>query len=335
VGFVGAGPAAQAIHLPTLARLEDLYRVAHVMDVDADAAVRVAARYGAASSTSMDEMLADENVDVVVLCSPPAFHAGQVQAACRAGVRAVLCEKPLAMDLDEARQVAEVISQTGVPVIVGAMHLFDPAWSWVRGELDGPVTAVSSHISLPPNAWFEDFATELLGRPEFPAPPLDTPDARGAFLRRVFLNLVIHDLPLVRRLAPVIDEVLFAHVVEPFGYAARYRSGDTVVDLTGGFARTWSPDWSLAIETEASSAHVDFPPSYVHSGSARACVSTAHGTRTLSPRGANGYEGEWRALAAVARGAETPDTGVDDAVADLEFAVRLADAFAEEVRSTR
>jgi myo-inositol 2-dehydrogenase / D-chiro-inositol 1-dehydrogenase len=56
VGFVGAGPVTQAIHLPTLARLTELFTVTHVTDIAdeiaASVAARVAARVGARSSTS-------------------------------------------------------------------------------------------------------------------------------------------------------------------------------------------------------------------------------------------------------------------------------------------
>ena len=47
VGIIGAGAVTQAIHLPTLARLPDQFRVVTVMDVDAGAAELVAARAGA------------------------------------------------------------------------------------------------------------------------------------------------------------------------------------------------------------------------------------------------------------------------------------------------
>src|SRR5829696_5750386 len=116
VGFLGAGPATQAIHLPTLARLQGLLEVVHVTDVGADVARSVAARVGARHSTSMEELLGDKDVEVVAICSPHRFHAEQVIAACRAGVRGVLCEKPFATTAEEATQIAQVSAETGVPI---------------------------------------------------------------------------------------------------------------------------------------------------------------------------------------------------------------------------
>src|SRR4051812_32500688 len=126
VGILGAGPVTQAIHLPTLARLRDVFHGARIMDVDASVAESVAGRVGAAWTTDIDELLADENVQIVVICSPHQFHAAQVVAACRAGKQAVLCEKPFAMTKAEAEEIAAVAAETKTPIIVGAMHTFDP-----------------------------------------------------------------------------------------------------------------------------------------------------------------------------------------------------------------
>ena len=167
VGFLGAGPVTQAIHLPALARLTDTYRVATVMDISADIAASVAGRVGARSTTSVDDMLSDPDVDVVAICSPHRFHAEQVIAACRAGKRAVLCEKPFAMSGAEAEVITAVSAETGVPIVVGAMHVYDPGWRAVRssGAPWNPAHTVRSSIVLPPNARFEDFATEVITRP--------------------------------------------------------------------------------------------------------------------------------------------------------------------------
>jgi myo-inositol 2-dehydrogenase / D-chiro-inositol 1-dehydrogenase len=171
VGFVGTGPVTQAIHLPTLARLTELFTVTHVTDITDEIATSVAARVGARSSTSIDELLGDPRVDVVAVCSPHQFHAAQVIDACRAGKKAVLCEKPFATSADEAAEIAAVSAETEVPIIVGAMHAFDPGWldavaHW--NDLPAKSHTLRSSIVLPPNSRFEDFATEVITRPDPP-----------------------------------------------------------------------------------------------------------------------------------------------------------------------
>src|SRR5207247_5670149 len=128
VGVIGAGPVTQAIHLPTLATLADRLRVVHVMDVDGAVAAAVAARTGARSTTDVQALLDDAAVDVVAVCSPHQFHAEQVEAATKAGKRGILCEKPLATTVEQAQRIADVSASSGVPVVVGAMHVHDPAF---------------------------------------------------------------------------------------------------------------------------------------------------------------------------------------------------------------
>ena len=339
MGILGAGPVTQAIHLPSLARLRGILEVRHIMDVDPAVAGSVAARVGARSSTSMEELLADPAVEIVAICSPHQFHAVQVIAACRAGKKAVLCEKPFAMNGEEAAAIAAVSAETGVPIVVGAMHTFDPGWlaaeaAW--GNLPEQVHTVRSSIVLPPNPRFEDFATEIVGRtppaPPAPAPDKDTaPDTAAvkAMLTGGVMGLAIHDLPLVRRFAPDFRavEVLHAQTVMPFGYVISLRAGDVAIELRAAMNGTWEPSWTFEAIGNDASLSIDFTPSYVHAGSATARIRTAAGTTVLGPFGHNGYEGEWRKLAEIARGTGTaprPETLIHD----LEFALAIADAAA-------
>lgn len=338
VGILGAGPVTQAIHLPSLARLRDILEVRHIMDVDPAVAESVAARVGARFSTSMEELLADPAVEIVAICSPHQFHAVQVIAACRAGKKAVLCEKPFAMNGEEAAAIAAVSAETGVPIVVGAMHAFDPGWlaaesAW--GNLPDQVHTVRSSIILPPNPRFEDFATEIVGRTPPPAAANATADDAAAVKAKLtggIMGLAIHDLPLVRRFAPDFRsvEVLHAQTVLPFGYVISLRAGNVAIELRAAMNGTWEPSWTFEAIGHNASLSIDFTPSYVHAGSATARIRTAAGTTVLGPFGHNGYEGEWRKLAELARGtgeAPHPETLIHD----LEFALAIADATAARV----
>src|ERR1700712_3690156 len=205
VGILGAGPVTQAIHLPTLARLTDTFRVAAIMDVDEDIARSVASRVGARPTTDMGSLLSDPEVEGVVICSPHQFHADQVIAACRAGKKAVLCEKPFATTSEQPEAIAAVATETGVPVLVGAMHTFDPGWLAAKvnwGDLPETANYIRSSIVLPPNPRFEDFATEVITRPAARQPDYDDPDVIAGMVNGGVLGLAIHDLPLVRTFLP-------------------------------------------------------------------------------------------------------------------------------------
>lgn len=333
VGILGAGPVTQAIHLPSLARLRGTLAVRHVMDVDPQVAESVAARVGARFSTTVEDLLADPAVDIVAVCSPHQFHAAQVIAACRAGKKAVLCEKPFAMNGEEAAAISAVSAETGVPIVVGAMHTFDPAWlaaeaAW--GDLPGQVHTVRSSIVLPPNPRFEDFATEIVGRVPLPSRDSTGPEAIRAMLTGGVMGLAIHDLPLVRRFAPDFAsvEVLHAETVRPFGYLISLRAGSVTIELRAAMNNTWEPAWTFEAIGHDASLCLDFTPSYVHAGSATARIRRAGSTTVLGPFGHNGYEGEWRELAGIARGTGSAP-GADTLLHDLEFALAIAGAAAD------
>lgn len=335
VGFLGAGPVTQAIHLPSLARLTDLFHVAHVVDVDPRVAESVANRVGSRHSASMDELLANPAVEVVAICSPHQFHAAHVIAACRAGKRAILCEKPFAVSGEEAAAIGTVSAETGVPIIVGAMHTFDPGWLAAEklwGDLPATAHTIRSSIVLPPNARFEDFATEVIARPETPQRDLSDPSIVSAMLEGGILGLAIHDLPLVRRFVPEFAdlEVLRAEVVPPFGYAFLVRAAGRTIEMTAAMNSTWKPDWTFEAIGPHAALKVTFTPSYVHAGSAVAEFMDNRHTIVAGPFDHNGYEGEWRRIAEiVTRSVSAPDP--QSLIDDLRFALAIVEGVRAQV----
>jgi myo-inositol 2-dehydrogenase / D-chiro-inositol 1-dehydrogenase len=329
VGVIGAGPAAQAIHLPTLATMADRFRVVHVMDVDEAVASAVAARAGARSTTDVQVLLDDRAVDVVVICSPHQFHAEQVEAAAKAGKRGILCEKPLATTVEQAQRIAEISASSGIPVVVGAMHVHDPAFvaaSRAWGTLPEEATLVKVVVYLPSNDEMVELSTDLAAPAPAPGPPgeLSAPESRAAAVRAGILGLAIHNLPLVRRFVPSIEQVLSAGFVPPSGYELTLRGGGTVAQLLALMPGRWRPEWSLHAFGSGSELHVQFPPSYVLGGSATASLRTDHSeTSWRYPR--NGYQAEWLHLADVVEGHTDLAVPVQTAVDDLLYALHLAD----------
>lgn len=101
IGFLGAGQATQAIHLPVLASIRDRFEIRWVMDVDSAVAGVVAGLVDAKAATDIAPVLDDPDVAIVVICSPSTLHAEQILATCAAGKKAILCEKPLAWNREE------------------------------------------------------------------------------------------------------------------------------------------------------------------------------------------------------------------------------------------
>jgi len=328
VGFLGGGAVTQAIHLPALSHLTDLFTVRAVMDASETTARAVAARTGARATTSVDDVLNDESVDVVVVCSPPEFHAEQAIAACRAQKRAVLCEKPLATTVEDASRIVRACAETGVPLLVGTMHAFDPGWI-AFAETWGPTQGSAQHIrcsvALPPNQRFEEFATEVTNRaaqvPPSPAPPV----AVANLLRGGILGLATHDLPLIRVfLTDPADIVVRAvQTLAPFGYLIVFSAGEQVVELHAYVSNTWHPRWSLEAYADDRIGTVEFTPSYVQAGSATCAVRSAERQVQLGPFDHNGYVEEWRHVYEVTHG-HPLRYAPSDLLADLTFALDLA-----------
>lgn len=332
VGFVGAGPVTQAIHLPALARLEDRFRVVRVMDVDPDIAAAVASRVGADWTTDVARVTDADDIDIVVIGSPHRFHSEQAIAAARAGKRSVLCEKPLAVSVQDADEVRAVFAETGVPLIIGAMHLFDPAWqaaSMVWGDLPTTAHTIRNSIVLPPNARFEDFAAKVITRPVSTSRDRRDPTIAAQMIRDGLIGLAVHDLPLIRGFCPDFNDVVVrsALVPHPSGYRVDLDAGGVAVQLAAVNTQGWQPDWTLDIVSDDRALHVVFPPSYVQAGSATVTLTDADGVRTFGPYAMNGYEAEWRYIAAVAGGeVAPPDPTV--VVDDVRFALAIADGAA-------
>jgi myo-inositol 2-dehydrogenase / D-chiro-inositol 1-dehydrogenase len=295
------------------------------MDVDAGVAERVAARCGATSTTNADAVLQNPNVDIVVVCSPNAMHAAQVIAACQAAKLAVLCEKPLAESHTEAELIRAAATASGTNIVVGAMHVYDPAYSaayraWLEQDDDAVFT--QSSIFLPVN----DFFTEQAAEPASP-PPLPTSGAGfsdAVMLRGAVLGLAIHNLPLLRQFHKQLGQLASAHFIRPFGYAMVASNELQTLELLGYMGGSWPSNWALRTVGHSCELRVMFPPSFVLAGSSRAELVTADSTRVFE-FDTNGYQGEWAAIYDAVAGGAAPLVSLDDVVDDVMYALDLAD----------
>lgn len=130
VGVVGVGRHATGNLYPNLAPagLELVATCAR----HRERAQAAATRWGAAHAfDGVAEMLAAVELDGVVVCVPPGSYAEVVTACLDAGTP-VFCEKPGAASSDEARALGALSAARGVPVVVGYMKRFAPAYRKAR-----------------------------------------------------------------------------------------------------------------------------------------------------------------------------------------------------------
>ena len=161
LGIVGAGGFAGFLADATASMPSVALRA--VADTRREAAQRLAAAYDARAVGSWEELLSDDTVDAVVVATPPAGHAAIATAALEAG-KHVLCEKPLALDDADARELVEAVERTGRVLVVDHVLRYNPllrALTRLRGSLLGPVQRFcfendASDEDLGPDHWFWD-----------------------------------------------------------------------------------------------------------------------------------------------------------------------------------
>jgi 1,5-anhydro-D-fructose reductase (1,5-anhydro-D-mannitol-forming) len=117
---------------PALTRAEGT-RLAAVCSRDLARAEEVARQFGFARAyDSYQQLLSDDGVDAVYICTPNSLHAEQTIAAARAG-KHVLVEKPMALSVAEAEAMVEACDAAGVRLGLGFHLRHHPAHHEVRG----------------------------------------------------------------------------------------------------------------------------------------------------------------------------------------------------------
>jgi predicted dehydrogenase len=133
MGVIGCGAIAQIMHIPYLDEHER-FELVSLCDSNAAVLKAVGDRYQVEKRyTSMDEMLANDDLDGVVICHAGS-HRDSVIAALDAG-KHVLVEKPLAWNLRETEEVAARASQSDRIVQLGYHKLYDPAFSFAKEQI--------------------------------------------------------------------------------------------------------------------------------------------------------------------------------------------------------
>jgi len=85
-------------------------------------------------TTDLDEALALEEIDAVILCTPTAMHASQAKQCMKAG-KHVQVEIPLADSWEEAEAVANMQKETGLVCMVGHTRRFNPSHQWMYNSI--------------------------------------------------------------------------------------------------------------------------------------------------------------------------------------------------------
>jgi myo-inositol 2-dehydrogenase/D-chiro-inositol 1-dehydrogenase len=342
VGIIGCGMATQAIHLPALEPLRDGLSVVRCTDPDPRVADAVARRTGAHVVGSVEELIADADVDVLLIASPEGLHADHVVAGCAAEKRAILCEKPLAGTVDGADRIIAASESCGVPVIVATMHRYDAVLERVIEtwpQLAGESVLVRSTAFVAPNALLARTGTDFVVPKPPPAPaavaPPDPEPAPISLFRALALGVATHHFPLARLAFGDLDsfEVEVAMPLETSGYEISLRAGERRAELTCGLSATPRTQWSFEFFAADVRARIEFPSGFRTSESAQARVWMYDGTgnqlRLGEIAGGSGYRREWERVRDVANGVAAPIVPLTHARDDVALALRCTDRASE------
>jgi predicted dehydrogenase len=141
--IVGAGDIARP-HAKALYELG--ISIVGVLDLNADRAQELAAQYGARVIQSLDEVLAE--VDMVHIFTPPSHRVEYVRQAALAG-KHLFVEKPIAISIDDAREIVALAAANRVKLMLGFNHRFRSGYRLLQEAVQdgrlGDVVGVFSH----------------------------------------------------------------------------------------------------------------------------------------------------------------------------------------------
>src|SRR3954453_720872 len=309
VAVIGVGRIGR-MHAQLLVHRVPGVALASVYDAVPDVARRGGAGVGADVPESVDELLSASDVDAVAICSSTPTHAPLIERAAAAG-KAILCEKPVSLDLEELDGALAEVTRAGVPFQIGFNRRFDPSHQAVRDAVaDGAIG--------------EPHLARISSRDPAP-PPLEYSRVSGG----LFLDMTVHDFDMARYVTgSEVAEVYATGSVRVTPGLSELGDIDTaVVTLT-------HENGCLTVIDNSRQAVYGYDQRVEALGSAGAASSENPLTHTTVIRDGRGsrlatmpyffierytesYVRQWEAFAAAVRAGVTPSVSASDARAPL------------------
>ena len=311
VAIIGAGGIARE-HKRAYASLDGVELVG-AADPSEAARTCVESDWGVAAFATVEELLDGAKPEAVSICSPPKYHPDAAIACLERGV-AVLCEKPLAMNGEEAERIAASARATGTPLGVAFCHRFHP-----------PVMMVKEAIAAGRIGRVMMFRNRFGGKQDMSGRWFADPDVAGG---GALMDTAVHSVDLFRFLVGDPTWVTGASADLAGHYDLEDSGIITLGTATGAFGvieASWStPASANIIEVYGSdgAAVVDYS-----TGETKILGKGESAWESLTWSGPDRFEREVEAfIAAVRNKAPVPVTGEDGLAASriLDAAYRSA-----------
>ena len=188
IGLIGCGGIAEA-WIRAVAAQENA-RIALTFDLSREAAEQRAAETGAEAVAALDQIWNCDEVDIVVIGTPTASHPELVEQAAQAG-KHIMCEKPMALDLDACRRMIAAAEAAGVKLAIGHTLRFMGAFLTCRrlvatGAIGAPISGSVDRMGIAP--------VRSVGTPKQSRQWRDDPANTGGMALETF----IHELDFAR-----------------------------------------------------------------------------------------------------------------------------------------
>jgi predicted dehydrogenase len=334
IGILGCGPISQFAHLESVQKSRNCV-LAAVCDADEGLANRFGSFYDAKRIYfDYDQMLADADVEAVIIGISDAFHVPAALKALAAG-KHVLCEKPIGIAVEEVEGLEAAVRRSGRLLQIGHMLRFDPG---IESAKDFISSRMGEMLAL--KAWYCD-STHRYSMTDAVQPlarkgskvlrPGDDPKADKQ--RYFMLAHGSHLVDLARFLGGPIRAVQ-ARLNQRFGAYCWFVGVDFVngalghLDLTIGVRMDWHEGFQIYGEHGSASAKIYNPWFYKSSDVELFHEDSATTTRVL---GADGhfYRRQLEGFAdSVLSGAPMHGADIADGIASIKTMVAIAQSVA-------
>ena len=162
IGIIGCGGIVKSAHLP--AYNKNNLNVLGIYDISAEATAGVREKFGVKQVYGdLDEMLANPEIQIIDIATHPAQRIELIRRALEAG-KHVLAQKPLALDLYEARDVVQEAAKRGLKLAVNQNGRWSPPWriatlliqSGAIGEVSAVTHSFEMRFDFIPGTVFDD-----------------------------------------------------------------------------------------------------------------------------------------------------------------------------------
>ncbi len=152
VGIAGLGRSGWGIHANALASLTEQFRIAAVCDLDPTRQQEAKERFGCRAYADYAALVADDEVELMVVATPSQLHVNDTVAALRAG-KHVMVEKPMAPDLAGVDEMIAVAEETGQILTVNQNYRYHPDFLKIKEVVDSGVLGRIVQIRMTGNSF--------------------------------------------------------------------------------------------------------------------------------------------------------------------------------------